>query len=682
MKIKCLLLSLFVISCLSLKAQINFNYASVFPVTATSTTVTPRGQIKHAAVDPSGNIYLAGIFSNTIDADPSSTVLSLSTTGPLDDNMYILKLNQNGILLWAHKLGGNNTSEEISSITVDASGLYIAGSLFGSTIDMDPGPGFAYNSPNGTGFFAKYDLNGNFLFVKTIDESFTVTSACEKIVVDSLKNIYITGSADAASSGAGTIDVNPSSSAATTFTITTGHTRMFFCKYDSLGNFTWGKQIVGRYTYSQDLQIDKSGNLYISGVYGSTGNDFDPGTSLVLYETSNTTQTGNFFAKYDNSGNYIFAKNIRNTGVANATNAKSAIHSIRIGANKNIYLGGHFKGAPDFNPSSTVNAIITATGGAGGAHDGFIAKYDSAGNYQWVRTFGNTKDDVILGMDIDANDKLYYTGYFQDTTDFDPSPTNTKNISAPARVGFIGVMDSAGTFIFAEKFSDSTSAGRGLSVVNNELYLTGTATDIADFNFDPTTTNNVSLAAKTNMFLSKYQIISGPLGVDLLSFTGTNKEQENRLQWTTSQEKNSAYFNIEHSTDAMNFTQIGSVTTKASNGNSSTKLDYSFVHQNPFVGENYYRLQQVDANGAFAYSKSIVLNNAIRKAITIYPNPVHDKLFINSAKQNATYQIRNTMGQVVYSGVLLAAATIPVDQLEKGYYLLHIEGEVVKFYKD
>jgi hypothetical protein len=98
---------------------------------------------------------------------------------------------------------------------------------------------------------------------------------------------------------------------------------------------------------------------------------------------------------------------------------------------------------------------------------------------------------------------------------------------------------------------------------------------------------------------------ANPLPVVFKSFSGKNIGGYNKLVWETASEKNNQYFELLHSTDGEAFYPIGTVDAKANN---SQGADYSFVHETPVVGRNYYRLRQVDYDGkSEAYDKLVVL---------------------------------------------------------------------------
>ncbi len=112
------------------------------------------------------------------------------------------------------------------------------------------------------------------------------------------------------------------------------------------------------------------------------------------------------------------------------------------------------------------------------------------------------------------------------------------------------------------------------------------------------------------------------LPVEWLSFDGRTDNKTNFLSWATEQEKNTAHFNIQRSSNALDFTNIGTV---AAQGNSTTISNYTYDDITPLSGANYYRLELVDNNGDISYSSIILLN--IRQNgtdYTFYPNPTEN----------------------------------------------------------
>jgi len=110
------------------------------------------------------------------------------------------------------------------------------------------------------------------------------------------------------------------------------------------------------------------------------------------------------------------------------------------------------------------------------------------------------------------------------------------------------------------------------------------------------------------------------LPINMAEFKAVYSSGVSHLSWNTSQENNSSHFEIERSTDGVNFTRLGKVNAA---GNSSNKISYSFNDIHPVTGINYYRLKMVDKDGKFAYSNIVTVNVNIKGNINSdLPKPV------------------------------------------------------------
>ena len=113
--------------------------------------------------------------------------------------------------------------------------------------------------------------------------------------------------------------------------------------------------------------------------------------------------------------------------------------------------------------------------------------------------------------------------------------------------------------------------------------------------------------------------------IELLNFNAQKQKDMVILKWQTASEKNSAYFDIEHSTDRKDFLKLENIKTQ---GTRNGIHDYLFIHDNPSKGTNYFRLKLVDLDGQFSYSKviSVYLD---RNEYLFYPNPATKTLTFN-----------------------------------------------------
>ncbi|MVM39338.1 T9SS type A sorting domain-containing protein [Spirosoma sp. HMF3257] len=142
-------------------------------------------------------------------------------------------------------------------------------------------------------------------------------------------------------------------------------------------------------------------------------------------------------------------------------------------------------------------------------------------------------------------------------------------------------------------------------------------------------------------------VTSAPLPITLLSFTAQPEGDRVQLAWTTTSEYNADHFLVEHSRDLDEYTTVGEVAAK---GTTDTRQYYGLTDLNPQPGVNYYRLKQIDRDGATQSFKPIqAIIRADEPVIAVYPNPanpdrIHFRLWNADA---ATVRLVTAMGQVV-----------------------------------
>lgn len=130
----------------------------------------------------------------------------------------------------------------------------------------------------------------------------------------------------------------------------------------------------------------------------------------------------------------------------------------------------------------------------------------------------------------------------------------------------------------------------------------------------------------------------GPAPVEFLNITARQKGSGVSVDWSTSQEFNSSYFEIEKSADGNNnWTFVGTVRGA---GNSSVVRNYNAYDPRPYSGFNFYRIKQVDKDGKFKYSKTVnVKINTSKTGVSVVANPFHSALTIDflSSKEEVVH---------------------------------------------
>jgi hypothetical protein len=176
---------------------------------------------------------------------------------------------------------------------------------------------------------------------------------------------------------------------------------------------------------------------------------------------------------------------------------------------------------------------------------------------------------------------------------------------------------------------------------------------------------------------------SATLPVVLAQFIATKADNGSvKLSWTTSQEVNAGYYDVERSGNQTDWIKIGSVKAK---GNSSIATDYSLFDNLPLDGTGYYRLKMVDLDGKFVYSKTVSVSaNKNNVPLVIYNNPFTDmiRLKVNVGRsQNLTMTVSDMLGKTYLRQSIQAQAGDNLVNLQpaviggSGMYILRITGD-------
>ncbi len=169
-------------------------------------------------------------------------------------------------------------------------------------------------------------------------------------------------------------------------------------------------------------------------------------------------------------------------------------------------------------------------------------------------------------------------------------------------------------------------------------------------------------------------IENAPLPVELTRFTATPQSGDVRLDWSTATETNNDFFQVEHSRDGASFTALAQA---PGNGDSQAPISYDYLHENAPAGINYYRLKQVDYDGAFEYSDVVTAQVAGSGELRVFPNPARDELRLTSGlKEQLGYTLFDATGRLVRQGsVAPQGDRIDLSGLPGGVYFLRVENE-------
>ena len=161
------------------------------------------------------------------------------------------------------------------------------------------------------------------------------------------------------------------------------------------------------------------------------------------------------------------------------------------------------------------------------------------------------------------------------------------------------------------------------------------------------------------------------LPLEWLSFQAFAKNDVHLLTWSVADFMDNEVFVVEKSSNGQNFEKIGTL--------AQTSLsDYEWMDEAPFLGENYYRIKQIDQNGQASYSKVIVLNNdkPFSPNWTITPNPFVNDFNINwpvNAKNSAQVTVFDNLGRIVKQLTINESTHLDLMEFNAGLYLVRID---------
>lgn len=168
---------------------------------------------------------------------------------------------------------------------------------------------------------------------------------------------------------------------------------------------------------------------------------------------------------------------------------------------------------------------------------------------------------------------------------------------------------------------------------------------------------------------------SPALPVELMRFEAFELDNSVDLTWQTATEINNSHFEIERSTDRIEYQKIGIV---EGNGSTLETQLYKFKDNIPVKGHNYYRLKQVDYDGKFEYSEVVMIDYTKEAIITIAPNPIVEgsKVSIQIGElKNVDFVIFDITGKIVKSYYNIDKNGVLLDNLDSGIYIYQVRQE-------
>jgi len=477
------------------------------------------------------------------------------------------------------------------------------------------------------------------------------------ITTDSNGNIYVAGYFNSSSIQFGN----------TTPLIRKIFNDFFIVKYDSSGTAIWSREINIGQCYG--ITTDINNNVYVTGIFHDSIK-FGNIPALICMGANNI-----FLAKYDSSGNAIWAKSAGGSNDDEAT-------GVTTDANSNVYITGWFRSdSIQFGNTPPLKLIYST----GISNFGFIAKYDSSGNAIWaINPKGECYPNCII---TDRNNNLYMAGAFADSLMFSRNPlikiVSINNLHS--FYVFVAKYDSLGNAIWAE------SAGGDLNNYiasistdsNSSVYLTGSfLSDSIQFGNTPFLINGSPNFTKS--YIAKYNssgtaIWAKTVNGDNNFSTGISTDASSNLYITgyfqgtfiqfgsTSVLSNHIYpvnptcdlflARYDSSGIAKSAFSVGGFLTELAECITTDHLGNVYIsggfESSPLQFGNSTPLMNLSTNHAdFFIAKycgvmSDIKENEISESNVIFPNPSNSNFTVRVPQSTRYIQIYNSLGQII-----------------------------------
>ncbi|MBA3664159.1 MAG: T9SS type A sorting domain-containing protein [Bacteroidetes bacterium] len=496
--------------------------------------------------------------------------------------------------------------------------------------------------------------------------------------LDNAGNLYV----------AGKYELNAIFSGSTVTNHGTNHD-IYLAKYTPSGSLMWvqtGGGTLGDYAHA--MYCDGSSAVYTAGeIEGLNAQITFPGSAITLTCVGDNDL---YLSKYDLNGTLLWAKSEGWYGSEKAL-------GITADNTGNVYVCGYFTDTTKFN-GVQVNGK--------GNHDIFIAKYNSSGVFQWVKTAGSVGRDEAKGVKCDASGNVYICGMYSNSAYFNAQTTLT--CTAGYFDAFVAKYDPSGNMLWIKRgSSDYDDVAWSITMDSQgKIYTAGEFVGYGIFG-----NQNVTTAGATDAFVACYDASgneqwvkrAGGSQIDRVRGIGTDGTN----LFITGQFGSTASFGSQSVTSADSsdifvsaMDNTGSFLWTATVGGPADSLEtLGYESGNSVIGDasgNVYATGSLLNGGVFSgfnvphYTRTDafvtklnstpqgIRENYLKENIAIYPNPSNGIFNLDVSRYpNETLEVTtyNSMGQKVASVIHKPSSSINVDLVSQpnGIYFVEIK---------
>jgi hypothetical protein len=672
---------------LKLTSTLTYVWAKNFcawPYSAGVTSVSALASDYNAeiATGSNGSIYFTAKFYSPLgspsDFDPGAGVANLTALGTYD--IFVLKLNTNGLFQWVKQLVGNGVSygENVGDIKVDSNDDVLVTGSFTGTADFDPSVNtltYTALGINIAGFVWKLSNTGALVFAKIFAGS-ALNYRIEPLGLDVSNNsdIYLTGFAG------GDVDFDPGiGNFVFPVNIINGvvTNSCFILKLSNNGDLTWAKQLTS--ASGRDLSYSNNG-IYSNGIFNATA-DFDPSSGIFNL----TTPAGNASDVYLHKLNDLTTPVITASGSIICQGQEIVLStSIVAGSTYQWQKNGvNISGATTLNYSAnsagSYTVLVTSSGGCSNISTAIVLTivnsvtptfsqlpYVCAGESIILPTISNENISGSWSPAINNTATTTYT-FTPNASQCASSQTMTVEVAPLITPTFPQISAiCAGETITLPLVSNQNIPGSWSPNVNNQSTTT--------YNFTPNAGQCANSQTMTVTVNSYPTINTQP--------TSTQVNIGNQAIFTTSANGGTYQWQVDIGSGFQNITnggQFSGATTNTLTVSNTSMSNNTSQYQCVVTSNN---CSSTSNSATLTVINNVGLNEADQlNNLEIYPNPTSNFVTVrfNNNLLGNKYDIVDNTGRIVLSGLLLDQNQIvELNALSAGIYIFSVSGEHAK----
>jgi hypothetical protein len=379
--------------------------------------------VNGVATDTSGNLYMVGTFTGTVDFDPGIATQLATSVGQQD--MFLVKYSADGTFQWVRTIGSSQNDAAAAVVVATTGNVYLIGTFNGTVFLSNPGQTAPTHTSNGGAdvLVAKYNPQGGYMWSRQIGGPGDDYGNAIALSPDG--NVVLGGKFTQS------VDFNPTE--ATESFSSAGKSDGFVTKLSSLGEYKWTLKFGG--TEEDEITgvaCDATYNILVAGNFSSSSISLDPVTGGEVRDSNGGSDM--FLVKFQQHGTYVWGKTIGGP-------ADDRVTSLVGNDYGTAYMGGGFQQTVDFNPDAGADARTS-----GGSTDGFVTAIDATGNYKWTHTMSGTGAEIVNGLAIDKVLDVYAVGTFSGTTDFNPDGTEDRKSPTGSADAFLTKLGGSSSY--------------------------------------------------------------------------------------------------------------------------------------------------------------------------------------------------------------------------------------------